>query len=247
MHMYPRDFPPDRRRDPKRRAERRIYEALAGSDRRGFVYYEWRKGYEQIELDFAVWIEGLGRFALQVKGGQYALIDGDWYLKTREGLRLITSCPLDEAKLAALDLHDDSKERACALYNPFVIPVVAFPDMTEPDPSIASLARRKGVYLVWGAENLLEDLEEIVLSRSVSDQLPMERIAREVAAVTDGLIRLADSGEEEILGRAGGPIVLTLQAAGRNIVHIRAQEAHLRHGTAIRPGAARKESAGRRP
>ena len=69
MRMYPRDFPPSRRKIPKRRAERQVYEALAGSDRRGFCYYEWRKGYGHIELDFAVWVEELGRFALQVKGG----------------------------------------------------------------------------------------------------------------------------------------------------------------------------------
>ena len=87
MRMYPREFPSGRRRQPKRRAERRVYEALAGSDRRGFCYYEWRKGYGRIELDFAVWIEGLGRFALQVKGGRYLLIDGEWYLRTREGVK----------------------------------------------------------------------------------------------------------------------------------------------------------------
>ena len=104
MRMYPREFPSGRRRKPKRQAERRVYEALAGSDRRGFCYYEWRKGYEHIELDFAVWIEELGRFALQVKGGRYLLIDGEWYLKTRNGVKLIESCPLDETKLAALDL-----------------------------------------------------------------------------------------------------------------------------------------------
>ena len=80
MRMYPREFPPSRRKIPKRRAERQVYEALAGSDRRGFVFYEWRRGYGYIELDFAVWIEGLGRFALQVKGGRYLLIDGEWYL-----------------------------------------------------------------------------------------------------------------------------------------------------------------------
>ena len=112
MRMYPREFPPSRRKIPKRRAERQVYEALAGSDRRGFVFYEWRRGYGYIELDFAVWIEGLGRFALQVKGGRYLLIDGEWYLKTRDGVKLIESCPLDETKLAALDLHDDIKELA---------------------------------------------------------------------------------------------------------------------------------------
>ena len=79
MRMYPREFPPNRRKIPKRRAEREVYEALTGSDHQGFVYYEWRKGYGHIELDFAVWIEGLGRFALQVKGGCYLLIDSERY------------------------------------------------------------------------------------------------------------------------------------------------------------------------
>ena len=46
MRMYPREFPATRRKDPKRQAERRVYEALAGRDHRGFVY---------IELDFAGW------------------------------------------------------------------------------------------------------------------------------------------------------------------------------------------------
>ena len=94
MRMYPRVFPATRRKKPTRRAERRIYEALAGSDRQGFVYYEWRRGYERIELDFAVWIVDLGRFALQVKGGHYLLIDGEWYLKTRDGLVPIETSPL---------------------------------------------------------------------------------------------------------------------------------------------------------
>ena len=190
MRMHPQEFPPNRRGDPKRRAELRVFEALAGINRQGFVHYEWRRGYERIELDFAVWIEGLGRFALQVKGGRYRIIDGQWHLATRDGLRPVRLCPLDEAKLGALDLHDDISEGAGAFYNPYVIPVLSLPDMTESDPSVESLARRKGVYVVWGVENLLLDLEQIVRGRSVSDRLPTERIANEVLAVTDGLIRL---------------------------------------------------------
>ena len=189
MRMYPREFPSGRRRKPKRQAERRVYEALAGSDRQGFVYYEWRKGYEHIELDFAVWVKDLGRFALQVKGGRYLLIDGEWYLKTREGNKHVRSCPLDETKLAAFDLHDDIKECAQTAYNPYVIPVLMFPDM-EPDEAIKSLAKRKGVYVIWGTEHLMTDLEEIVRSRRVSEALGMDRIAGEVHAVTDGLICL---------------------------------------------------------
>ena len=194
MRMYPREFPQARSEMPKRRAERQVFEALAESKRQGFAYYEWRRGYGRIELDFAVWIEGLGRFALQVKGGRYALTDGDWHLKTRAGPRLITSCPLDETKLAALDLHDDTHEKAETTYNPFVVPVLVFPDM-EPDPHIESLASRKGVYLIWRTDALVECLSEIARSRGAPEALSVERIDQEVRAVTDGLIRLNMSGD----------------------------------------------------
>ena len=170
MKMYPREFPSGRRKKAKRQAERRVYEALAGAAGRGFCYYEWRKGYEHIELDYAVWIEGLGRIALQVKGGKYRLMDGDWYLVKRNGLQYIGTCPLDETKLAALDLHDDIKELAETHYSPYVIPVLMFPDM-ELDRAIEQLARRTGVYVIWGVGNLLSDLEDIVRSRRVSEAL----------------------------------------------------------------------------
>ena len=85
----------------------------------------------------------LGRFALQVKGGRYLLIDGEWYLKTREGVKPVRSCPLDETKLAALDWHDDIKELAATAYNPYVIPVLMFPDM-EPRPGHQAVGQARG-------------------------------------------------------------------------------------------------------
>ena len=204
-----------------------------------------RRGYGHIELDFAVWVEGLGRFALQVKGGRYLLIDGEWYLKTRDGVKLIESCPLDETKLAALDWHDDIKEKAQTGYNPFVIPVLAFPDM-EPDEAIKSLAKRKGVYVIWGTEHLMIDLAEIIRSRRVSDTLSMERIGREVYAVTDGLIQLAEAGREETRAKAVRPIELSLWVGGCNVLQIRAEEMHLRVRTIIGIGTPQKGSDGRR-
>ena len=236
MRMYPREFPRGRRSKPKRRAERRVYEALAGSDRRGFCYYEWRRDYERIELDFAVWIEELGRFGLQVKGGRYLLIEGDWYLAKRDGPQRVKSCPLDEAKLGALDLHDDIEECAGTPYNPYVIPVLLFPDMSEPDEAIANLARRKGVQVVWGTDNLLADLERIVRSRSVSDRLTMERIAAEVLAVTDGQIRLDAPVAEEANQRQARPLVLSLSVGGCNVLEVRAEEMRLRIGTGFHTG-----------
>ena len=205
MKMYPREFPSGRRKKPKRQAERRVYEALAVSDRWGFCYYEWRQGYGHIELDFAVWVKNLGRFALQVKGGRYLLIHGDWYLKTRDGVKLIEACPLDEAKLAALDLHDDIEDRGWTPYNPYVIPVVVFPDM-EPDRAIERLAERTGVYVIWGVRNLWADLAEIVRSRRVSEALGLDRIAREVHAVTDRLICLEKFEQGCVADAADQPV-----------------------------------------
>ena len=99
-----------------------------------------------------------------MKGGRYLLVDGAWRLKTRDGVRLVESCPLDDTKLAALDLHDDIEELAKTTYNPYVIPVLAFPDM-KPDEAIKNLAKRQGVYPVWGTGHLMADLAEIVHSR----------------------------------------------------------------------------------
>ena len=235
MRMYPKEFPRGRRGKPKRRAERQVYEALAGIGRQGFAYYEWRRDYGRPELDYAVWIEKLGRFALQVKGGRHLLVEGEWRLRTREGVQPIATSPLDEVWLEALDLHDDIEERACTPYSPHVIPVVSFPDM-EPDAAIESLARRKGVYVVWGTDNLLHDLERIVRSRSVSDALPMERIAAEVLAVTDGQIRLDTAAEEENHTKAARPLVLSLTVGGCNILQVRARDLRLR----LETGASRK-------
>ena len=244
MRMYPREFPNTRRKKPKRRAERRIYKALAGSDRQGFVYYEWRRGYEHIELDFAVWIVGLGRFALQVKGGRYLLIDGEWYLKTRDGLVPIETSPLDEAWLAALDLHDDIEERAATHYNPYIIPVLVFSDM-DPDPVIERLACRKGIYLVWRTDDLVADLSAIALGRGVLDVLPIDRIGREVSAVTDGLIQLPEVREEEAEAKAVMPVAKSLASSGLELIHVRARQVRFHQGTIIGSDRPHRRSDGR--
>ena len=242
MRMYPREFPATRRRMPKRRAERRIFEALAGSDRQGFAYYEWRRDYGGIELDFAVWIVGLGRFALQVKGGRYLLAGGEWFLKTKDGPVPIGTSPLEEAWLAALDLHDDIEDLAATPYNPHVIPVLTFCDM-EPDKDIEGLARRKGVRLVWRTTDLVADLCAIAQDRRVADALPMDRIRREVSAVTDGLIQLPEAPEEEAGAKTGRPAARSPTPSGPALIHVQAREARFRRGIITGPAKPRKRPA----
>ena len=189
MRMYPKEFPPKRRRKPTRRAELRIFNALASSPLHGFAYYEWRKDFDEPELDFAVWIQDHGRAALQVKGGRYQLVNGDWVLHTRNAVKAVRSSPIDEAWMSALDLHDDIKEKGHTSYDPFVSAVLALPDM-DFDKAIYNLARRKKVSLIWKEDQPDKRLQEVLRTQPVRRPLPPERIAREVHAATDGLIQL---------------------------------------------------------
>ena len=236
MRMYPRIFPAIRAAMPERGAERRIYEGLARSERQGFAYYEWRRGYGRIEVDFAVWIEDVGRFALQVKGGHYLLIDGEWHLRTRRGLKAVDASPLDEAWLGALDLHDDIAELAETAYNPFVTAALVFPDM-EPDGDMANLARRKAVHLLWGDADPVRQLEGISRERGVTPALDAERVRREVFAVSDGLIRLGHAEDEHdahAMQPPSAPVplldqsALSLSAAGLEILRVSGRMNRLR-------------------
>ena len=54
MNINPLDFPEHRRRDPKRRAEAKVYGELAGSDAPGYVLYEVKPRSDAPECDFAI-------------------------------------------------------------------------------------------------------------------------------------------------------------------------------------------------
>ena len=69
MNMQPQ-FPPHRRQDPKCNSEAMVYDQLARSYHPGRALYELEAAPEAPELDFFVWLEGVGCFGLQVKGGR---------------------------------------------------------------------------------------------------------------------------------------------------------------------------------
>ena len=64
-------FPPDRRRDdPQRNSEAMVYDQPARSGHPGQAPHELMAVPEGPELDFRVWLEGVGWFDLEVKGGR---------------------------------------------------------------------------------------------------------------------------------------------------------------------------------
>ena len=107
----------------------------------------------------------------------------------------------------------------------------------EPDEAIKNLAKRKGVYPVWGTGHLMADLAEIVRNRGVHQLLTVARIAPEVFAVSDGLIRLSQAGGGATAGGAEPaaavsgrslPGVLRLTVGGTTVITIRSNAVRCR-------------------
>ena len=219
MIITPKEFPLERRTDPKRQAEAAVFDALAGSNASGHALYEWGAPDRPHRTDFALWMESVGRFAIEVKGGQYTLNGVQWFLRAPDGLEAKSS-PLQQADDAAMDLRNEIHRQTG--YKVFIIPVVVFPDM-EPDQVIEQHAQRTNVKVIWGTEHLLADLEAVA-RRIVVDHPPRANyIVNEVSAITvdadansDGA---ADSGQPRTAA-AAGPAVEQLEVNGAATITI---------------------------
>ena len=94
------------------------------------------------------------------------------------------------------------------------------------------LAERKGVYVVWGVTSLVSDLTDIARARGISHRLSWERIDREVCAISDGQIRLAElaeNSESNADAEAGSDstpasvAVLAFALNGKSVLEVRGQ------------------------
>ena len=181
MQTHPVTFPPDRRNDPMRQAEARVFDEITASRLPGFAYYEWQRDHNAPQIDIALWLLNVGRFGMEVKGGHYFLEKGQWYLKTDNGPQK-KNCPLRKTWTATMSLHDELVD--IVVHEAFFIAVLVFPDM-EPDQDIIDRAERSNVHVLWGTDGLVERLEQIAVAREVYNPPDAEDIESEVAAVTD--------------------------------------------------------------
>ena len=184
MQMHPTTFPLDRRNDPMRQAEARVFDEINGCRLPGFAYYEWQRDHNSPQIDLALWLSGVGRFGMEVKGGHYSLKGGKWYLETENGPQKKDS-PLRKTWNATMSLHDELV--GVLDHEVFFIAVLVFPDM-EPDQDITAKAERSNVHVLWGTDGLVDHLEQIAAAREVYKPPDAKAIAREVAAVTDGQV-----------------------------------------------------------
>ena len=178
------EFPGHRLQDPKRQAELRVYNELVNSTRPGYALYEVKPIGTAPELDFAVWIEGVACYGVQVKGGQNTKEGGQWLLHTVDGTEEVP-CPIQQTWDAALAIKTAVKRRLGR--RTFVIPVLIFPDML-PDREIEHFVESDGrVNLMWGEKDLVDRLIALPETDRVYTPPDAGQIVAEVAAVRPAL------------------------------------------------------------
>ena len=192
MDMQPQ-FSPDRRRDDhKRNSEAGVYDQLAHS---GQALHEPKALPEAPELDFCVWLEGLGLFRPRGQGrpvlrGQDRLNHPD-----RNGPEHVP-CPLTQTWDAAIAVRD-AVHRVLG-FKVFIIPVLLFTD-TPRGPLIEEWAGQHRVKVLFGADDLVERLVERLLALAYSmgakHRPTTDDILKEVDAVSGGLLAPARDGD----------------------------------------------------
>ena len=160
IRMNPPQFPDQRRQDPKRAAEARVFDALQNLDLEGYGLYEFRfpPGRQAGRLPP---LGDLPRtFRRPGQGGTYEMDQSDqWLLLNPGGDPVKVSSPLEEAADGCMELRDGM--RKATTFGNFVGGVVMFTDM-ERNEEIEHMAReRYHVSVIWGLGSLEQDLQRI--------------------------------------------------------------------------------------
>ena len=179
------EFPQNRREDPKRQAEWTVYLEITKSDRPGEALYELKTNRSTPELDYALFVEGVAHFALEVKGGRYTVRNGSWYLHTEHGEEAVSN-PFKVAWDAGMQIREViQRELHRKVY---VVVVVVFSDMEEPDPGIEVWVANERVRVLWGSHDLVDRLVEMVSDEDIYSPPTGAQIEEEIAVLRPGLV-----------------------------------------------------------
>ena len=216
-------FPKEYLKDPKRRAEHRVYRQLAESNLPGLFIFEWKRDKKSAEVDFVVWIRGVGLFAIQVKGGSYQYRrddDKEWYLRKSGEWETVPS-PLQQTWSGA-DALIHSLPRIQG-FRSFVLPVLLFTDM-DPDRDIEARADRDKVHPLFGADDLTRQLTELAREREVFYPPTDNTISIGAKTITHGDVIYEPvehpDADEEDAGLAGLPELGADHVIIRHVEHL---------------------------
>ena len=147
------------RNDRDRGAEIKFYEALIDTNLNGQVYYDVHVGKQ---VDLFAWVMNRGRCAIEVKGGRHWISDGKWHCKERDGNeRELENSPPEGAMSRALAIRDAMRKRLDG-HEPWITVLLALPDMAKEDAEIAKFASDHRVHVLWGLNDLEEQLRAVV-------------------------------------------------------------------------------------
>ena len=160
IRMTPQEFPEHRRNDPKRRAEAKVFDALQALDLDGYGLYEFRGRRGGMQVDYALWLNDLGRLAGSVKGGHFLLDSkGQCYRRSGDGVLEAIASPFKELVDASIEMRNAIT--TATGYKNFVAGVLFLPDM-QPDEALERVAREtEHLHIIFGLDNLKEDLERM--------------------------------------------------------------------------------------
>ena len=184
------EFPPHRRLDPMRQAELEVYNELAASDYPGRTLYELKTSRAAPELDFAVLLEKVGVYGIQVKGGQYRVQRGNWQLVTHTG-PIALKCPIKLTWDSAMQIRETVQRELKRKV--FVMAVLVLPDM-EPDPAIEERAKDDRVEVLFGVTDLVKRLVELAANHDIYNP-PSPWLVDEIAEVL--MPYLADEDDDD--------------------------------------------------
>ena len=189
-------YPTEHIDNPKRRAERMVYGELAASRRPGAAIFEaYPPGGE--EIDFAVLVEGAGRYAISVKGGIYILDAGEWYLEEVTGEPSRQRDPLRAIFDAGMAWHRHLDAHTPKGIYPFVVPILAFPDLEQ--GHVLEDTPGKAI-VVCGLDGLLERIIDRADER-IHHPLTADDVERDVGLTLPGGNRRPDAASSG--GRVG--------------------------------------------
>ena len=178
MRIQP-EFPEYRQEDPLRGAELRVYQEIVNAQQPGQALYEVKASRHSPEVDFAIWIEDVACFAIEVKGGSYWVENGTLFRQGPNGPEQVAN-PLRKAMDGALSISNSIKDRLPG--GAFVISVLLFPDM-EVEDDIRRWAQDSRTNVMFGVTGLVRRLTELDDVATVRYRPPAYRIEQEVAVL----------------------------------------------------------------
>lgn len=183
MIIYPRSFPENRSKDPRRQGELRVYNDIANSPVPGLTIYGGKVGPEAPEVDYSLWLQKEARASAELKSGQNSFARGEWTLRSVDGSTMVDS-PVIQARDAAISIRDAVRKSLGRKV--FVLAFLIFPDM-DPDQEIIKEASRQKVHVIFGSRGIVDEILQVAAVEEIIMPPTASHIQEEVELFIPGL------------------------------------------------------------